>query len=252
MLLSRFLTGLTVLLMVCFSFNCAAQCDRGWFGNNCQYQCHCAGSAECDNGGHCSSGCAENWFGPACQYVAMGFTVVGSNWLTDSDDSTCNDGTIRTIYAALDTPIPLTWVRVVVNDEAYIDQIRLFKKVQNSNQLTRCSELRKAKVDATTIDISCPTTEPVTDVVLDGEGTCSISLVYEIPHAPLTTDSCRILHAFGTAIYTKHKMVTQSKRPSKYSTLLSLLLFEKEQRKYRQLDVESGFNRLCKILVLRS
>ena len=46
----------------------AAQCDRGWFGNNCQYQCHCAGSAECDNGGHCSSGCAENWFGPACQY----------------------------------------------------------------------------------------------------------------------------------------------------------------------------------------
>ena len=47
----------------------------------------------------------------------MGFTVVGNNWLTDSDDSTCNDGNTRLSYAALDTPIPLTWVRVVVNDE---------------------------------------------------------------------------------------------------------------------------------------
>ena len=47
----------------------------------------------------------------------MGLTVGGNNWLIDSDDSTCNDGTIRTISAALDTPIPLTWVRVVVNDE---------------------------------------------------------------------------------------------------------------------------------------
>ncbi|GFR67787.1 hypothetical protein ElyMa_000259000 [Elysia marginata] len=43
--------------------------DDGWFGTNCQYQCHCADSAPCDKvDGSCSSGCHSDWFGPACQY----------------------------------------------------------------------------------------------------------------------------------------------------------------------------------------
>ena len=41
----------------------------GWFGRNCQYQCHCARSAACDKvDGSCSSGCHQDWFGHACQY----------------------------------------------------------------------------------------------------------------------------------------------------------------------------------------
>ncbi|KAK3786162.1 hypothetical protein RRG08_038354 [Elysia crispata] len=45
------------------------QCSVGWYGPNCQYQCHCAGSAPCDkHDGSCRSGCEKGWFGPACQY----------------------------------------------------------------------------------------------------------------------------------------------------------------------------------------
>ena len=46
-----------------------APCTNGWFGPNCQYQCHCAESGTCDkHDGFCSSGCHQDWFGPACQY----------------------------------------------------------------------------------------------------------------------------------------------------------------------------------------
>ncbi|KAK3756691.1 hypothetical protein RRG08_057955, partial [Elysia crispata] len=99
----------------------------GWFGPDCQYQCHCAGSAPCDkHDGSCSSGCHRAWFGPACQYdvdtstlARMGFTVNGNfnpRWLTDNKDTTCNRGTLRSVTVTLDTPIPLTWLRVVVSD----------------------------------------------------------------------------------------------------------------------------------------
>ena len=63
----------------------------------------------------------------------MGFTVrekSGLDWLTDKDDKTCNNREDnRNIYAELDTPIPLTWVRVVVNNggnDALIGRLDLF------------------------------------------------------------------------------------------------------------------------------
>ena len=49
---------------------------NGWFGPNCQYQCHCAGSTDCDPvDGSCSSGCHKDWFGPACQYSKPQFEL---------------------------------------------------------------------------------------------------------------------------------------------------------------------------------
>ncbi|KAK3762635.1 hypothetical protein RRG08_006857 [Elysia crispata] len=67
----RVITVLVVTLAVISLYACTAQtpCTNGWFGPNCQYQCHCAGSAPCDkHDGSCSSGCHQDWFGPACQY----------------------------------------------------------------------------------------------------------------------------------------------------------------------------------------
>ncbi|GFR97676.1 multiple epidermal growth factor-like domains protein 11-like, partial [Elysia marginata] len=93
------------------------KCKIGWFGTNCQYQCHCAGSVECDKvDGSCSSGCHSDWFGPACQYDRMGFSADKLEWLTDSNDESCNAGTSKTVAVTLDTAIPLTWIRVVVRD----------------------------------------------------------------------------------------------------------------------------------------
>ncbi|GFO01590.1 teneurin-1 [Plakobranchus ocellatus] len=61
--------SVVILFSVCFSGICIAQqCDQGWFGVGCQFQCHCAGNAGCGQSGTCSDGCDPQWFGPACQY----------------------------------------------------------------------------------------------------------------------------------------------------------------------------------------
>ncbi|GFR77137.1 fucolectin-related protein [Elysia marginata] len=104
----------------------AQTCLDGWFGTNCQYQCHCAGSAVCDKvDGSCSSGCHSDFFGPACQYNRIGFTASGLNWLTDNNDATCKTGSSQSVTVTLNTAIPLTWVRVVVTDADECCNVRL-------------------------------------------------------------------------------------------------------------------------------
>ncbi|GFN78804.1 fibrinogen-related molecule [Plakobranchus ocellatus] len=94
-----------------------AQCNQGWFGDGCQFQCHCAGNGECSRSGTCSDGCDPQWFGPACQYDMSEYTVGPDlSWLSDNDPATCNNNdNVQSVTVALDTPHPLTWVRVVVS-----------------------------------------------------------------------------------------------------------------------------------------
>ena len=44
-------------------------CADGYFGAQCQHQCHCADAADiCDKStGHCQLGCAAGWTGTDCQ-----------------------------------------------------------------------------------------------------------------------------------------------------------------------------------------
>ena len=37
-------------------------------------------------------------------------------WLTDNDVNTCNNRNTSSVLVDLETPIPLTWVRLVVKD----------------------------------------------------------------------------------------------------------------------------------------
>ncbi|GFR73274.1 multiple epidermal growth factor-like domains protein 6 [Elysia marginata] len=93
---------------------------RGWFGNKCQFMCHCAGNEDCDKfTGHCDSGCSPDWFGPACQYASIRYSVLlrepeDMEWLTDKDDSTCNTETSEVMKIRLYDRKPLTWIRLVV------------------------------------------------------------------------------------------------------------------------------------------
>ncbi|KAK3766443.1 hypothetical protein RRG08_000526, partial [Elysia crispata] len=154
------LVALTVFIVAAFSLSvypAQTSCTtNGWFGPNCQYQCHCAGSAPCDkHDGSCSSGCHQDWFGPACQYARMGFTVTenfNSSWLTDHKDTTCNRENLRSVTVTLDTPIPLTWLRVVSIDAAEINRV--------------------------TADISCLTEYPVTSVTLSGRSVLFLCSLY--------------------------------------------------------------------------
>ncbi|KAK3801336.1 hypothetical protein RRG08_049102 [Elysia crispata] len=69
MIIVKVLGGYLLFLAVATHGQSKSQCSVGWYGPNCKYQCHCAGSAPCDkHDGSCSSGCHQDWFGPACQY----------------------------------------------------------------------------------------------------------------------------------------------------------------------------------------
>jgi len=44
----------------------AAGCQRGWFGENCEYSCHmCANGAAC-NSQQTACECTAGWIGPTC------------------------------------------------------------------------------------------------------------------------------------------------------------------------------------------
>ncbi|RUS84017.1 hypothetical protein EGW08_008195, partial [Elysia chlorotica] len=53
--------------------NCAVKdcvCPAGFFGYNCQHECHCKDISQCNSTtGSCGTGCAEGWQGMSCQTV---------------------------------------------------------------------------------------------------------------------------------------------------------------------------------------
>jgi len=42
-------------------------CPRGFYGENCEKECHCRGNAQCTSTGYCSAGCQYGWAGKDCQ-----------------------------------------------------------------------------------------------------------------------------------------------------------------------------------------
>ncbi|KAK3757391.1 hypothetical protein RRG08_050093 [Elysia crispata] len=176
---------LTALAVIVFSrtiYGDQTSCTtNGWFGPNCQYQCHCAGSAPCDkHDGSCNSGCHRDWFGPACQYARMNFTVNGnfnSSWLTDDKDTTCNRENLLSVIVTLDTPIPLTWLRVVAINAVHLNTVKISYRNKSSNS-TECPESNTAKINKVSADISCPTEYPVTSVTLSGDGVIFLCSLY--------------------------------------------------------------------------
>ncbi|KAH9494596.1 hypothetical protein Btru_019958 [Bulinus truncatus] len=56
-------------------------CKSGWFGEHCQYQCHC--TTGCTDDGMClKDSCSLGWFGELCQYL---MTINASVTFTTSD-----------------------------------------------------------------------------------------------------------------------------------------------------------------------
>ncbi|XP_067684440.1 multiple epidermal growth factor-like domains protein 10 isoform X2 [Haliotis asinina] len=74
------------------------QCSDFWFGNKCQYKCHCKDELEvCDKlSGACTSQCAEAWTGTGCQTHNMALNKTAHQEGTWSDASNCS--TTSTTY----------------------------------------------------------------------------------------------------------------------------------------------------------
>ncbi|GFO17527.1 fucolectin-related protein [Plakobranchus ocellatus] len=178
--------ALFILFFTCFFNICNGQpCSNvGWFGDKCMFLCHCANGSACNQtDGSCKNGCDSKWFGPACQYSASQFTIVSNgstldlSRINDNNDKTCNDENVQSITVALDTPHALSWVRVIVRNSANPNQFELSYRSNNSQAFTPCNNLRSARVDVRTLDISCPTSNVVSLVTLSGNvvrGLCSL------------------------------------------------------------------------------
>ncbi|KAK3757298.1 hypothetical protein RRG08_065093, partial [Elysia crispata] len=160
------LTALTVIAFSLTIYGDQTSCTTdGWFGPDCQYQCHCAGSAPCDkHDGSCSSGCHQDWFGPACQYGG-------------SIPFSLNILNLRSVTVTLDTPIPLTWLRVVVSEAVHFSTVKISYR-NESSPYTGCPESNTAEINRVTADIYCPTKYPVTSVTLSGRGIIFLCSLY--------------------------------------------------------------------------
>ncbi|KAK3803388.1 hypothetical protein RRG08_019132, partial [Elysia crispata] len=114
---------------------------------------------------------------------SIGFTVFGNSkldWLTDQNDTTCNNDKETPVYLALKPPIRLGWSRVVVNSPARLRHIELFYYIANENIPIRCPG-PKVNIGDTVQDILCPTADNVTKVTVTingeaGRGLCSFYL----------------------------------------------------------------------------
>lgn len=150
------------------------KCDTGWFGNRCQFQCHCSGPPDCTFDGFCQSGCDPNWFGPACQYSSLPFTTYGKShqgetWLTDKNDRTCNSLGSEVVTVALEYPHPLTWIRVVMKTADQLEKLALeYRSEKNKARRIECPHAESALIDEKTLDIYCLTAEPITHLTLIG------------------------------------------------------------------------------------
>ncbi|RUS78976.1 hypothetical protein EGW08_013278 [Elysia chlorotica] len=186
MLSTNVLFNLIFLLMGISQNSCQAEtCSSGWFGPACQYQCHCAGSAPCDKvDGSCSSGCHHDWFGPACQYALVSVrSEPWDAWLTDSDDATCSSGKSTSVTVTLDTPVPLSWLRLVVNhtdylNSTYVNYLTVGDSLTHGHETRRCPNAYSAKVDNLILDIDCATTDLVQSVTLEGSGLLGMCSLY--------------------------------------------------------------------------
>ncbi|GFR77254.1 fibrinogen-related molecule [Elysia marginata] len=82
------------------------------------------------------------------------------------------------VTVTLNTTIPLTWVRVVVNDAAYLNQIQLSYQLTSSSPLQACTSSSTAKVDDITADITCSTENAVSRLTLSGLGVTKLCSLY--------------------------------------------------------------------------
>ncbi|RUS89570.1 hypothetical protein EGW08_002688, partial [Elysia chlorotica] len=102
----------------------------------------------------------------------------GDGWLTDNDDTTCNPSSTQSVTVTLDTPIPLTWVRLVVRDPENLNQIQLSYQSSPSSTNMTCGDLGTAEVNDKTLDIKCATADPVSAVIIDGFGATGLCTLY--------------------------------------------------------------------------
>ncbi|KAK6991248.1 hypothetical protein BgiMline_014608, partial [Biomphalaria glabrata] len=167
---------------VCFFFgNVGADisCSAGWFGNYCQYKCHCKNST-CDTNGDCvgTTPCERGWFGCKCQYQDLSSLADTSQQrLIDGDDSTCNeDLNVTSVSFNLKTPFLFSWMRLVFRLKEPLKKLTIeFKTI---NDTRHCQDPRILQGSDTTFDIYCTLSVKIQVINITGDTTKYLCSVY--------------------------------------------------------------------------
>ncbi|KAK3776347.1 hypothetical protein RRG08_000528 [Elysia crispata] len=134
----------------------------------------------------------HGWVLPSLEQLQL------SSWLTDNRDTTCNRENLRSVTVTLDTPILLTWLRVVVNDEVHLSAMKISYRIESSPS-TECPKSNTAEINRLTMDISCLTEYPVTSVTLSGQGVKFLCSLY-ISADHVKTRACCVSHSAQTSL----------------------------------------------------
>ncbi|CAL1534187.1 unnamed protein product [Lymnaea stagnalis] len=188
------LTPFVILLLYTFTLSTSQiqDCPNEWFGSNCQYKCHCDSPLNCDRiTGQClnTSKCARGWFGSACQYQDLKsdpsatITTVppqtSYDWITDVNDATCNtDVRLSLVNVSWTTTLPFTWMRMTLNDSAYLGRLTVSLTRSSTPHAVYCSEQKIYVINKNTIDIRCNVIVDTTSVIIEGHGVKSVCSLY--------------------------------------------------------------------------
>ncbi|GFO43122.1 fucolectin-related protein [Plakobranchus ocellatus] len=107
------------------------------------------------------------------EFAISGAHILGSDLsflvvVPDRNDETCAGGNLQLISVRLDTPQPLTWIRVVSNSASPTQFQLEYSPERFPSSYTPCKNPRTAKVDDRTLDISCPTSYSIVHLTLSG------------------------------------------------------------------------------------
>ncbi|GFN81475.1 fibrinogen-related molecule [Plakobranchus ocellatus] len=176
---------LVIVLLTLPSTSTGSCSETGWFGNKCQFMCHCKYKEECERPtGTCTGPCERGWFGPACQYVSAEFTPLTrrnrvdlKSW-QDRNHNTCQRTSFRQdrVSIKLKETFAVTWLRIVGKNAEHIS------KIQIESKASLAYSCRTAKLDSKTMDFICADIG-VTDTIflsnLDGIKVCEIYISKE-------------------------------------------------------------------------
>uniref|UniRef100_A0A2C9LA96 EGF-like domain-containing protein n=1 Tax=Biomphalaria glabrata TaxID=6526 RepID=A0A2C9LA96_BIOGL len=167
---------------VCFFFGHVGadnSCSAGWFGNYCQYKCHCKNST-CDTNGDCvgTTPCERGWFGYKCQYQDLSSLADTSQQrLIDGDDSTCNeDLNVTSVSFNLKTPFLFSWMRLVFRLKEPLKKLTIEFKTMNDTR--KCQDPRILQGSDTTFDIYCTISVKIQVINITGDSTKYLCSVY--------------------------------------------------------------------------
>nr|KAI8754777.1 hypothetical protein BgiMline_013243 [Biomphalaria glabrata] len=140
-------------------------CDKGWFGERCQFKCHC--QSDCDKEGQCvgdTPRCDSWWFGKTCQYqdlaTVSGTTITtnarqNTHWLTDRDAQTCNnDPALESVLIVWNTEYWFTWMRIGMKSLVQFKSVDVQFNQNTSSKVLNCTKFI-LNTSSPTLEIHC-------------------------------------------------------------------------------------------------